>query len=227
MPTWGFTKKALLSFSPERNLALFSSSLSPGAMLQRRKYSLHFPTKLDPSGNAVSSNAEVREHVYCCCRWRLNPKVNVQQQQKIPVTQRSGPKVTLAISREWPLTLSVCQFFLLTFWESIKCPPLLYLNNHATSFSSYRSYNSLQPSSCNILPHVIRTQLPSWSSKQQLAFEKEDERLWGFPGGSGSKESACNAGPPGQVPGLGRSPGEGNGNPRQYSYLENPTGRGA
>ena len=122
MPTWGFTKKALLSLSPERNLALFSSSLSAGVMLQRRKYSLHFPTKLDPSGNAVSSNAEVREHVYCCCRWRLNPKVNVQQQQKIPVTQRSGPKVTLAISREWPLTLSVCQFFLLTFWESIKCP---------------------------------------------------------------------------------------------------------
>ena len=76
-----------------------------------------------------------------------------------------------------------------------KMPPLLYLNNHATSFSSYRSYNSLQPSSCNILPHVIRTQLPSWSSKQQLAFEKEDEWLWGFPGGSGSKESACNAGP--------------------------------
>ena len=68
MPTWGFTKKALLSLSPERNLGLFSCSPSPGAVLQRRKHSFHFPTKLDPSGNTLSSKAEVREHVYCCCR---------------------------------------------------------------------------------------------------------------------------------------------------------------
>ena len=44
----------------------------------------------------------------------------------------------------------------------------------------------------------------------------------GFPGGSDSKESACSAGDPGWIPGLGRSPGGGNGNPLQYSYLENP-----
>ena len=43
----------------------------------------------------------------------------------------------------------------------------------------------------------------------------------GFPGGSEGKESACNAGNPGSIPGLGRSPGEGNGNPLQYSCLEN------
>ena len=48
-----------------------------------------------------------------------------------------------------------------------------------------------------------------------------------FPGGSDGKESACNAGDPGSIPGLGRSPGEGNGNPLQYSCLENPTDRGA
>ena len=48
-----------------------------------------------------------------------------------------------------------------------------------------------------------------------------------FPGGSDSKESACNAGNPGLVPGLGRSPGEGNGNPLQYSFLENYVDRGA
>ena len=45
-----------------------------------------------------------------------------------------------------------------------------------------------------------------------------------FPGGSGSKVSACNAGDTGSIPGLGRSPGEGNGNPLQYSCLENPMG---
>ena len=43
----------------------------------------------------------------------------------------------------------------------------------------------------------------------------------GFPDGSDSKESACNAREPGSVPGLGRYPGEGNGNPLQYSCLEN------
>ena len=44
----------------------------------------------------------------------------------------------------------------------------------------------------------------------------------GFPGGSESKESACNAGVLGSISGLGRSPGEGNVNPLQYSVLENP-----
>ena len=45
--------------------------------------------------------------------------------------------------------------------------------------------------------------------------------LWGFPGGSAGKETACNAGDPGSIPGLGRSTGEGTGYPLQYSGLEN------
>ena len=49
----------------------------------------------------------------------------------------------------------------------------------------------------------------------------------GFPGGSDGKESACNAGDPGSVPGLARYPGEGNGNILQYSCLENSMDRGA
>ena len=48
-----------------------------------------------------------------------------------------------------------------------------------------------------------------------------------IPGGSDGKASACNAGDLGSIPGLGRSPGAGNGNPLQHSYLENPTDRGA
>ena len=48
-----------------------------------------------------------------------------------------------------------------------------------------------------------------------------------FPGGSDSKVSAYNAGDPGSIPGLGRSSGEGNGNPLQYSCLENPMDGGA
>ena len=49
----------------------------------------------------------------------------------------------------------------------------------------------------------------------------------GFPGTSDSKEFACNAGDPGSLPGLGRSPGDGHGYPLQYSCLDNPMDRGA
>ena len=50
---------------------------------------------------------------------------------------------------------------------------------------------------------------------------------WGFPDGSDGKESACNAGDRGSIPGSGRSPGEGNGNALQYSCLGNSMNRGA
>ena len=46
--------------------------------------------------------------------------------------------------------------------------------------------------------------------------------IQGFPGGSDGKLSTCNAGNPGLIPRSGRSPREGNGNPLQYSCLENP-----
>ena len=49
----------------------------------------------------------------------------------------------------------------------------------------------------------------------------------GFPGGSDGKAPVCNAGDPDSIPGLGRSPGEGNGSPPQCSCLENPMDRGA
>ena len=49
----------------------------------------------------------------------------------------------------------------------------------------------------------------------------------GFPSSSDGKESSCSVGDPGLIPGSGRSPGEGNGNPLQYSCLENSMERGA
>ena len=57
----------------------------------------------------------------------------------------------------------------------------------------------------------------------QFVANKAEE---GFPHSSVGKESACNARDPGLIPGLGRSPGNGNGNPFQYSCLENPVDRG-
>ena len=54
-------------------------------------------------------------------------------------------------------------------------------------------------------------------------------KLWDqiFPGGSDDKAPTCNVGDLGLIPGLGRSPGEGNGNPLQYSCLEDPMDREA
>ena len=54
-----------------------------------------------------------------------------------------------------------------------------------------------------------------WQFLKKLKFKV------GFPGGSDGKASACSSGDPGSIPGLGRSPGEGNGNALQYSCLEN------
>ena len=59
----------------------------------------------------------------------------------------------------------------------------------------------------------LQTGLSNWTALNWY-------RIWGFPGGSDSQESACNTGNLGSIPGLGRSPGEGNGNPLQYSCLE-------
>jgi len=56
---------------------------------------------------------------------------------------------------------------------------------------------------------------------------KHSEKVLVWHCGSDSKVSACNAGNLGSIPGLGRSPGEGNGNPLQYSCLENPMDGGA
>ena len=55
-----------------------------------------------------------------------------------------------------------------------------------------------------------------------IAYLKKD-----FPGGSDGKPSAYSAGDPGSIAGSGKSSGEGNGNPLQYSHLENPKDRGA
>ena len=68
---------------------------------------------------------------------------------------------------------------------------------------------------------------------QSEVSQKEEDKyhiltyILGFPGGSEGKASVCNVGDPGSIPGSGRSPAEGNGNPFQYSCLENPMDRAA
>ena len=63
--------------------------------------------------------------------------------------------------------------------------------------------------------------MPRWLRKSIIYIYKD------FPGGSDGKVSVYNAGDLGSIPDLGRSPGEGNGNPLQYYCLENPMDRGA
>ena len=67
--------------------------------------------------------------------------------------------------------------------------------------------------------------LPVFSSKSFRVFGLTFRSL-GFPGGSEVKASACSVGDLGLILGLGRSPGEGNGYPLQYPFLENPMDRG-
>ena len=61
--------------------------------------------------------------------------------------------------------------------------------------------------------------------RESLALESARLNMWASLVSSDGKESACNAGDLGLISGLGRSPGEGNGNPLQYSCLENPNGQ--
>ena len=74
---------------------------------------------------------------------------------------------------------------------------------------------------------IPETQFNPWAGK--IPWRKEwlpTSVFMGFPGGSDSKESACNMGDLGLIPGLGRFPGEGNGYPFQYSCPENSMDRG-
>ena len=66
----------------------------------------------------------------------------------------------------------------------------------------------------------------SWDAQETCIYNPLS-LVEGFPGGSEGEESACNAGDLGSIPGLGRPPGEGKGNPLQYSCLENPMDGGA
>ena len=87
----------------------------------------------------------------------------------------------------------------------------------ATAMGSQEGWTLLSHSTTN---HITRV-------KCSAPWDLFGTSLSGFPGGSDGKVSACNAGDPGSIPGSERSPEEGNGNPLQYSCLENSTDGGA
>ena len=83
-------------------------------------------------------------------------------------------------------------------------------------------FSSFSKASLDIWKFLVHIML-----KPSMQRFKHDLTSMGFPGGSEVKASACSVGDSGSIPELGRSPGEGNGNPLQYSCLENPMERGA
>ena len=90
---------------------------------------------------------------------------------------------------------------------------LHWLRHHASSAGGTGSISGWRS---KILPAM-----PRWLKKNIIYIYRD------FPGGSHGKASVYNAGDLGSIPDLGRSPGEGNGNPTQYYCLENPMDRGA
>ena len=106
-------------------------------------------------------------------------------------------------------------------------------------WSLKQGWNTFPDETLSHFPTSVVAQIKHWTAKETpdqiflfvsnqlflILLPHSDKR--GFPGGSDGKESVYNAGDPGSTPGLGRSPGEGNGSSRQYSCLENPMDRGA
>ena len=83
-------------------------------------------------------------------------------------------------------------------------------------------HQTTKKDTCCTIPFILRVwKREIYSNRKQIICCLP---LWvrGFPCSSVGKESAYNAGDLGSIPGLGRSPGEGTGNPLQYSFLENP-----
>ena len=107
-------------------------------------------------------------------------------------------------------------------WSWVAAAPFLLGRRPSICYTSHLTYPLLHTSCLAPVGWVFR-QCPTQSSLQWAWLPLH----WGFPDGSDGKESACSAGDLGSIPGLGESPGEGNGNPLQYSCLENPMDRGA
>ena len=120
----------------------------------------------------------------------------------------SGTWSLLKFENHWPRTVSLKTLVHISItWRVLKTP---------------KTQATTQANSVNHWVWIKQYQCQGLKVKQDIS-----RKTAGLPCGSVSKESACNAGDPGSISGLGRSPGEGNGNPVQYSCLENSIDRGA
>ena len=85
-------------------------------------------------------------------------------------------------------------------------------------------YPGIEPGPPTFQVESLQSEPPGKPQKMGMRYQNQSQEVWklpGFPGGSDGKEPACNVGDLGSIPELGRSPGEGCGNPLQYSCLQN------
>ena len=103
---------------------------------------------------------------------------------------------------------------------------MLAVINPTSTLKLWGVLSTLKMACCFCLLHYPWSPRLLWSSQGLRENQENYSRdFWGFPGSSDAKESACNAGDLASIPGLGRFPGGGHGNPLQYSCLENPHGQ--
>ena len=102
-------------------------------------------------------------------------------------------------------------------------------NIHCENICNKSEFRRLSAEELMLLNCGVRKDLRvPWTTRRsnQSILKEISPEYSAFPGGSDGKQSTCNAGDLASIPGLARSPGDGNGNPLQYSCLENPMDRG-
>ena len=113
----------------------------------------------------------------------------------------------------------------------ILCCPLLLLPPIPPSIRVFSNESTLawggQSTGDSALASFLPKKFQGWSPSEWTGWISLVENIWGLPQWFSSKESTCNSGHSGSVPGLGRSTGGGQSNPLLYSCLENPMARGA
>ena len=125
---------------------------------------------------------------------------------------RLRPMGSLRVGHDWATSLSLFTFM---HWRRKWQPTPVFLPGESQGWDHTESDTTEVTQQQQQSPEILRER---WGLSSQR---------WGFPSGSDSKVSVYSAGDPGSIPGSGRSPGEGNGSPLQYSCLENAMDGGA
>ena len=156
--------------------------------------------------------------------WLQSPSTVILETKKIKSVTVSivSPSICHEV-REQDATILV--FWMLSFKPTFSLSSFTFIKRlfNSSLLSAIRVVSSAYLRLLIFLPAIL---IPACASSSP-AFHMMYSSYGGFPHSSVSKSSACNAGDPGSISGSGRSPGEGNGNPLQYSCLENPMDRGA
>ena len=129
---------------------------------------------------------------------------------------------TITIIYYWSAQFNSVAQSCLTFCDPMNCSmPGLTVHHQLLEFTQTHIHEV-----GDAIQQCRRPRFNSWVGKILWRRDRLSTPIFlGFPGGSDSKESACNAGNLGSIPGLGRSPGGGHGNLLQYFCLENPYGQ--